>query len=661
MSAPLTVLLIEDSPVDAKLIVHELRKTGRMIEFERVETADAMRAALGRRAWDLVISDWSMPSFTAPAALGLVKERQLDVPFIIVSGKIGEDMAVAAMRAGAHDYVLKDQLGRLVPAVERELRECSERHGRRKAEDALLESQARFRRLSESGIIGIVVADLEGGILEANDAYLQMIGYSREELIDGAVRWSDLTPPEFAHLTARAVEQLQTFGAAPAWETESLRKDGSRFPAVVGVASLEHSKAIAFMADLTERKQAEAARKRAEEALRQSEEQFRQAQKMEAVGRLAGGVAHDFNNILSVILGHAELVLGDLGPADPMRADIEEIRTAAKRAAGLTNQLLLFSRQQVLEPKVLDLDEVLRGMDKMLQRILGEDVELVSLTGRSTGRVRADRTQVEQVVLNLVVNARDAMPTGGKLTIETADVELDDEYVANHGPVAPGRYVMLAITDTGIGMDKAIQSRIFEPFFTTKEKGKGTGLGLATVFGTVRQSGGSVWVYSEPNKGSTFKVYLPRVDAAVDVARVRPAPTTLKGTETILLVEDEEQVRTIALSILRRQGYRVISAQHAGEALLLCESHPETIDLLLTDVVMPHMSGPELAKRLASTRPGMKVLCMSGYTDDSIVRHGVLDSGVAYMQKPFTPESLRRRVREVLDHPQSPRASDPGR
>jgi signal transduction histidine kinase/CheY-like chemotaxis protein len=384
-------------------------------------------------------------------------------------------------------------------------------------------------------------------------------------------------------------------------------------------------------------------------ALRQSEEQLRQAQKMEAVGRLAGGVAHDFNNVLSVILSYGALILQDLKPADPLRADVDEICKAASRAAGLTRQLLTFSRQQVIEPKVIDLGEVLTSMDKMLQRILGEDVELVSIAPKTSGRVKVDPSHIEQVILNLVVNARDAMPTGGKLTIETANVVLDETYALSHLPAKAGPYVMMAVSDTGAGMDRETQTRIFEPFFTTKEHGKGTGLGLSTVFGIVQQSGGTIWVYSELGKGTTFKVYLPRVDAEVDVPKPQVAPPTLHGTETILLVEDEEQVRTIVLSILRRQGYSVIPAQHAGEALLLCEQHPEAIDLLLTDVVMPQMSGPELAKRLASTRPEMKVLCMSGYTDDSIVRHGVLEGGVAFLQKPITPASLARRVREVLD------------
>jgi CheY-like chemotaxis protein len=315
----------------------------------------------------------------------------------------------------------------------------------------------------------------------------------------------------------------------------------------------------------------------------------------------------------------------------------------------------LFSRQQVVEPKVLDLNEILGGMDKMLKRIVGEDVDLTWVPTPDLGRIRADAGNVEQVIMNLVVNARDAMPTGGQLTIEARNVDLDDDYAREHIGSSPGRHVMLAVSDNGVGMDKATQSRIFEPFFTTKEPGKGTGLGLSTVFGIAQRSGGSIWVYSEPGKGTAFKVYFPRVIAEVDAPHQTLPPVTLRGHETILLVEDEEQVRAVAQSILKRNGYRVIVAQNAGEALIFCEKHPGIIHMLLTDVVMPQMSGAELAKRIAKTRPDMRVLCMSGYTDDSIVRHGVLESGVAFMQKPFTPETLMRKVREVFNTPRGER------
>jgi two-component system, cell cycle sensor histidine kinase and response regulator CckA len=533
----------------------------------------------------------------------------------------------------------------------------------RRVENALRESETRFQRLDESGIIGIIHTDVDGNILEANDAYLKMIGYTRADLLRGAIRWTELTPPEFRQRNDRAIDLLKASGVAPPWETESFRKDGSRVSILVGVATLEYPRCIAFVADLTQRKQAEvensqlaaaakneqAARVRAESALQKTEEQFRQAQKMEAVGRLAGGIAHDFNNLLTVILSYSALILGDINADSAIRESVEEIRKAGKRAAELTRQLLMFSRQQVLEPAVLDLNDLLTGMAKMLHRLVGEDVELVSIAGTSLGHVRADPGSIEQLVMNLVVNARDAMPTGGKLTIETANVNLDDAYAEEHLGVRPGQYVVTSVSDTGTGIDKATQARIFEPFFTTKDKAKGTGLGLSTVFGIVQQSGGSIWVDSEPGKGATFKVYLPRVDDAVEVRHPALAPTMLRGAETILLVEDEEQVRAVTRGILKRQGYSVIEARNGTEALAACQQHSGGIDLLLTDVVMPLMSGPELARRLATARPAMKILCMSGYMDDAVLRHGALEAGIAFMQKPFTPDMLTAKIRDVLD------------
>jgi signal transduction histidine kinase/ActR/RegA family two-component response regulator len=390
--------------------------------------------------------------------------------------------------------------------------------------------------------------------------------------------------------------------------------------------------------------------RRAYDELAETQGQLEQAQKMDAVGRLAGGVAHDFNNLLTVILGRTDILLHPLKPEDPMRRGIELIQRTAGRAADLTRQLLAFSRKQVLEPVVLDLSAVTTDMKDMLGRLIGEDIALLTTPTPGLGRVKADRGQIEQVIMNLAVNARDAMPQGGRLIVETADIDLDDEYVRRHVGARPGPHVMLAVSDTGTGIPHEIQPQIFEPFFTTKEQGKGTGLGLATVYGIVKQSGGYIEVDSEPGQGTTFRVYLPRLDAEpAPVDRSARPAAAAGGTETILLVEDEEGVRELARDILRASGYTVLEARNGPEALLLCERHQGPLDMLLTDVVMPRMSGRELAERLAPLRPDLSVLYMSGYTDDAVIRHGVLGAGTSFLQKPFTPAALVLHVRETLD------------
>jgi len=396
-----------------------------------------------------------------------------------------------------------------------------------------------------------------------------------------------------------------------------------------------------------------AERKQAEEGKAVLQEQLRQSQKMESIGQLAGGVAHDFNNILTVIHGYSELVINSLDPTDPIRDDVKEIKTAAERASALTRQLLAFSRKQMLQPKVIDLNALVTNMVKMLRRMIGEGIQLNTLLANDLASLKADPGQIEQVILNLAVNAKDAMPNGGTLTVETANVELDQDYADLHLNAVPGPYVMLSVSDTGVGMTPEVRQRVLEPFFTTKEKGKGTGLGLSTVYGIVKQSGGNIWIYSEPGQGSTFKIYLPRVEEEADsmLQSSVVANKSQQGSETILLVEDEKMVRSLALTILKRQGYNVLEAENGDKALrIVQEQNANSIHLMLTDVVMPGMSGQELSERLKPQCPGMKVIYMSGYTDEAIVeKYGLSAPGIHYLQKPFPPDTLVKRVRSVLD------------
>ena len=510
----------------------------------------------------------------------------------------------------------------------------------RAAQESLLRSELNFRSLVTNAPYGICRCDSAGKILDANPAFLEMLGYSSPEEVIGQHifslysendRWFDLA------------DYLRSAAPFKGLTAEWKRKKGTTTVVRVSGRSVTNGRDRGtvfelFTEDVTER--------------RVLEEQLRQSQKMEAVGRLAGGIAHDFNNLLMVISGYSEFLLERLGNEPALRGPAQEIASASERASSLTRQLLAFSRKQMLAPRIVNLNDVATENLRMLTRMIGEDIDLVMIPGQSLWSVRADAGQIEQVIMNLAVNARDAMPSGGKLTIETANVTLDEEYARYHAPLRPGDYVMVSISDTGAGMDSETQSHIFEPFFTTKGT-KGTGLGLSTVYGIVKQSGGYIWVSSEVGKGTAFKIYLPRVASTGETAVQVAMPVELKkaepGTETILLVEDEANLRYLARQYLEKQGYKVIEAADGAVAMQIAVAHEAVIHLLLTDVIMPGMNGRELAQRISEIRPNVKVLYMSGYTENVIGHNGTLEPGVRLLQKPFNLRDLRTAVREVLD------------
>jgi two-component system cell cycle sensor histidine kinase/response regulator CckA len=517
---------------------------------------------------------------------------------------------------------------------------------RKRLEAELRVSEASYREIFDNASDAIFVLDLQTfHILDANARASELTGYTKEELLssDSAEQYVD--EPGFTKKDGLAKLRLAAAGTVQVFEWKSRHKSGRTYFTEMSLRRAPiagQERVLLFLRDINERK-------RLEQTLRQTEDQLRHSQKMEAIGRLAGGVAHDFNNLLSVVLGYSTLVLASLDPDDPRAADIGEIKIAGERAAKLTKQLLAFSRQQVLAPAVVDLNDIVSRMDQMLRRVIGEDIHLRTEMGDGLGRVKVDEGQIEQVIMNLAVNARDAMPAGGTLTISTANVVLDEEYARTRRGVSAGPHVRMMVSDTGAGMDLNVQSRIFEPFFTTKEKGKGTGLGLSTVLGIVEQSGGSVEVQSRPGSGTTFKVHLPITHDVLAPSRSTTPPRILVGSETLLLVEDEERLRALSSSILSDAGYRVIAATSALDALERCRHFAGPIHLLVTDVIMPDMNGRALAGHAARIRPEMKVLYVSGYADNSLFDLQGLSERVAFLQKPITPDILLRKVRETLD------------
>jgi two-component system cell cycle sensor histidine kinase/response regulator CckA len=640
------ILLIEDLPTDAELAERELRNANIIYIARRVETKEAFLKELMDFKPDIILSDYSLPQFDGLEALRLLKELELDVPFILITGSLTEEVAVRCMKEGANDYILKTSLKRLSSAVLNALEKKKAQREKEEAVVALRRSEKLYRLIAENTRDLICMIDVEGHFVYASPSCRDCLGYAPEELLGR--RSFSLIHPEDKEAEMQRFREGLSGKKGYRGEFRYRHQDGEwlDFESVgnwIFDWQGNPQQAVLICRDITQRK-------RTEEALHQSEEQLRQSQKLEAVGQLASGVAHDFNNLLTAINGYSELTLRRLTD-EPLRRYIEEIKKAGDRAASLTRQLLAFSRKQVLKPKVMELNSVVADMDNMLRRLIGEDVELVTTLDLCIGQVIADSGQIEQVVLNLALNARDAMPNGGKLTIETANVLLDESYVHAHAEVQPGQYVMLAVSDTGCGMDSQTRERIFEPFFTTKELGKGTGLGLSTVYGIVKQSGGHLWVDSEVGRGTTFKLYLPHVNEKVKESIPNVVQTDVpEGWETVLLVEDEQVVRELACRMLREQGYNVLEASSGEQALRAAQEQAgQDIHLLLTDIVMPRMNGQDLAEQLIQTRPRIQILFMSGHTSRSRDHQDLLENGTPLIHKPFSLEGLARKVREVLD------------
>ena len=569
--------------------------------------------------------------------LAFLKEacEKNDCVFLVLVPENQKLLGRRALAAGADDYLLRETLNDSL--LQRTLRHLIER---KRAESSLRQWERRFEDWFENSKDILFTLDLDGSITSVNKAAEEVMGWRRDEAVQKNMK--SLVAPEHAALCKTMMRRIVNQEPVRHIEIAVLRKDGRKVLLEASVRLLrsdEKKDCIQGIArDVTDR--------------RQLENMVRQSQKLEAIGRLSGGLAHDFNNLLCVISGHIELLTEALEPCDPAFRSVTQIRKAADSAAALTRQLLAFSRRQVFHPQVVDLNAIVVETEKLLERLIDEHIEFYTALDPSLGRVLVDPVQVEQVIINLVLNARDAMPEGGKLTIETSNLDLNDDYHSRISHVPAGKYVLLAMTDTGQGMNEETLSHIFEPFYTTKELGKGTGLGLATVYGIVKQSGGYIWVYSEEGRGTTFKVYLPRVVSPLKDARVgRRGAEIGKGTETILVVEDAEPLRTLTKEFLTASGYTVLEAANGHEALRVARSYRGGIDLLLTDVVMPRMGGKSLVEQMMQLRPRTRVLYMSGYPNDGIVQAGILASGVTLLEKPFTREILSKRVRQVLDDP----------
>lgn len=634
MRNPLSILHLEDDPLDAELVKATLLSEGFKCEISRAATRDEFSSALDRSNLDVILADFTLPGFDGLSALSIARQKRPELPFIFVSGSLGEEVAIESLRSGATDYVLKHRMSRLTPALLRALEEVEQRRLREEFEKKILFQASLLDQVRN----GIIATDSDGRIVHWNRFAETLFQWKADEVMGREVM--EVTfPAKNREKAAQIMSELRSGGF---WEgeVEMVRKDGSIFTGYVIDTLIRSGDTTGFVGvsiDITDRKSLE--------------EQFRQAQKMEAIGRLAGGVAHDFNNLLTAIIGYSQILISRFDDDDRARSELEEIEKAGKRAAALTSQLLAFSRKQTMQPKMLNLNSIVLDFQKILKRVIGEDVEIEVSLEPDLPHVKADPGHMEQLIMNLAVNARDAMPHGGTLSITTSSQILEKGYLQENFEVQPGPYVVLTVSDEGSGMDEETKSRIFEPFFTTKEAGKGTGLGLSTVYGIIKQAGGHIRVESALGEGSTFRVFLPQFEEVVEAAapeEQRRNPIA-RGSESILLVEDDPSVRNLASQVLRDHGYQVIEAWNGEDALKQAKNlGADEIDLVISDVVMPNMGGRAFLKALKRIRPGLKLLMISGYSEESIDKT-LTDSGTGFLRKPFTPTELARRVREILD------------
>jgi PAS domain S-box-containing protein len=647
MPAELDILVLEDNAYDAELAIVTLELAGYSCRWDHVVTREGFLEQLDRQDYDLVLSDYSLPTFDGLSAVRMLRERNLDVPFILISGTLGEETAIESLKAGATDYVVKSHLSRLVPVVKRALRERDELRQRRQAETAMRHAEARYRDLFENANDMIYTRDIAGYFTSVNSMGERLTGYTREELL--SMRIDQLFAPEYFHLCAEEVLKHASEDAlSVAEEIEFIRKDRRRVWTEVSSRLIyEDGKPVGIQGiarDISERH-------RADEQRRQLEDQLLQAQKMESIGTLAGGVAHDFNNMLTAIIGNVQLVLDGMPPESPDQPLLLEVEKAATRATALTRQLLTFSRRQPIERHSIDLNGSISELSQMLRRIIGEDIEIAIHLTPNLVPIFADSTQIQQVVMNLAVNARDAMPRGGQLLITTSEVDLDDAACRNYPSAQPGHYAQLVVADTGTGIDADTQQRIFEPFFTTKERGKGTGLGLAVVYGIVKQHEGFIQVASEPGWGTTFTVFLPAPAFMLDMTAPKLAYDVRGGNETILVAEDEASLRYLTATVLERLGYTVVLAEDGRAAIELFASDPTRFDLVILDLIMPRVGGRDALAQMRLLRSNLRALFVTGYDDSIQEPLGVSQKSprAGLLQKPYRMDILGAKVREILD------------